>query len=127
MAMSRKSSKKCSRGKKLIKSHKRSSGKRVKSHCRKVSHKRSRKVSRKVSRKRSRSPGRVRKTSANPCSYLKKSQCPTDPNCHYVKRRGCVRRYNVAAGKAKYEGPVTASVAMSRSRMNPFSASAKLL
>ena len=123
MAMSRKSSKKCSRGKKLIKSHKRSSGKRVKSHCRKVSHKRSRKVS----RKRSRSPGRVRKTSANACSYLKKSQCPTDPNCHYVKRRGCVRRYNVAAGKAKYEGPVTASVAMSRSRMNPFSASAKLL
>lgn len=123
MAMSRKSSKKCSREKKLIKSHKRSSGKKVKSHCRKVSNKRSRKVS----RKRSRSPGRVRKTSANPCSYLKKSQCPTDPNCHYVKRRGCVRRYNVAAGKSVYSGPVPASVAMSRSRMNPFSASSKLL
>lgn len=119
MANSRKSSKKCSRGKKLIKSHKRSSGKRVKSHCRNVS--------RKVSRKRSRSPGRVRKTSANPCSYLKKSQCPTDPNCHYVKRRGCVRRYNVAAGKSVYAGPVPASVAMARSRMSPVAAPGKLL
>lgn len=115
MANSRKSSKKCSRGKKLIKSHKRSSGKRVKSHCRNVS------------RKRSRSPGRVRKTSANPCSYLKKSQCPTDPNCHYVKRRGCVRRYNVAAGKSVYAGPVPASVAMARSRMSPVAAPGKLL
>jgi hypothetical protein len=120
MAVSRKTSKKCSRGKKLIKSHKLSSGKRVKAHCRKISRKRSMKVSRKrsmkVSRKRSRSPGRVKKTSANPCSYLKKSECSGDPNCHYVKKRGCLRRYNVASGKSRYEGPLTPSTSMTRQK-----------
>jgi len=44
-------SKKCSRGKKAVRSHKRSSGKKVRSYCRKVSRKASRKVSHKASRK----------------------------------------------------------------------------
>ena len=60
MIGSRKSSKKCSRGRVGVKSHKRSSGKTVKPHCRRlVSRKSSKKASRaasKVSRKGSKRP-----------------------------------------------------------------------
>jgi len=66
-------SKKCSRGKKAVRSHKRSSGKNVKSYCRKTSSKVSRKVSRKASRKASRKVSRKasRKVSR------KSPMCPT--------------------------------------------------
>jgi hypothetical protein len=56
MAVSRKSSKKCSRGSSGVKSHTRSSGKKVKSFCRKSSHKKSRKTSHKKSHKKSSCP-----------------------------------------------------------------------
>ncbi len=57
MIGSRKSSKKCSRGRVGVKSHKRSSGKTVKSHCRRlVSRKSSKKASKKSSKKVRRSP-----------------------------------------------------------------------
>lgn len=59
MIGSRKSSKKCSRGRVGVKSHKRSSGKTVKSHCRRlVSRKSSKKASKKSSKKVRRSPSR---------------------------------------------------------------------
>lgn len=65
MIGSRKSTKKCSRGRVGVKSHKRSSGKTVKSHCRRTgSRKTSKKASRvasKVSRKGSKRPS-YRKT-----------------------------------------------------------------
>lgn len=132
MAVSRKSTKKCSRGRAGVKSHKRSSGKAVKSYCRKVSHKRSRKSSKsygfsshKVSHKRSHKASkkhsrkgskkgsfrRIKKSPSNPCSILKKRNCAGNPNCHYVSRRGCARRRGVATKGVSYAGPVTAQAA----------------
>lgn len=134
MARSHKSTKKCSRGRVAVKSHKRSSGKTVKSHCRKnsrkTSHKRSNKSygfahktshkasrSMKASHKRSRKGSkkgsfrRIKKSPSNPCSLLKKRACAGNPNCHYVSRRGCARRRGVATQGVTYAGPVTASAA----------------
>ena len=140
MAVSRKSTKKCSRGRAGVKSHRRSSGKMVKAHCRKVSHKRSHKSSKsygfsshkvshkrshkgskksshKVSHKRSRKGSkkgsfrRIKKSPSNPCSMLKKRNCAGNPNCHYVSRRGCARRRGVATKGVSYAGPLTAQAA----------------
>lgn len=141
MAVSRKSTKKCSRGRAGVKSHRRSSGKLVKAHCRKVSrkgshhkrshkssksygfsshkvsHKRSRKGSKKSSHKVSRKGSkkgsfrRIKKSPSNPCSMLKKRSCSGNPNCHYVSRRGCARRKGVATKGVSYAGPVTAQAA----------------
>jgi hypothetical protein len=35
------------------------------------------------------------------CSIRNKKQCCGDPNCHYVKKRGCIRRKG-----GVYEGPI---------------------
>jgi len=68
MIGSRKSTKKCSRGRLGVKSHKRSSGKTVKSHCRRVG-------SRKTSKKASRSASKVsRKGSKRPRPSYRKSK-----------------------------------------------------
>lgn len=82
----------------------------------KQSRKHSKKASHKRSHKRSRSFNRVRKSMSNPCSVLKRSYCKQDPNCHYVKKRGCFRRSGVAAGKATYAGPQTANVMTAREK-----------
>ena len=86
-----------------------------KKHSRKHSKKASRKAV-KRSHKRSRSFNRVRKSMSNPCSVLKRSYCKQDPNCHYVKKRGCFRRSGVASGKATYAGPQTANVMTAREK-----------
>ena len=52
---------------------------------------------RKSSKKSKRKSLRVKKSV---CSLRNKKQCGGDPNCHYVKRRGCTRR------KGVYEGPI---------------------
>ena len=81
-------SKKCSRGKKAVRSHKRSSGKKVKSYCRKVSRKMSQKRSRKMSQKRSRKspmcpPGLVwRKSHKRSSGKRVKGQCVRSPLRH---------------------------------------------
>lgn len=38
------------------------------------------------------------------CSGLKKKRCRTNPNCHYVKNRGCKGRSGTKKGMV-YEGP----------------------
>ena len=53
-----------------------------------------------------RTPGRVKKDASNPCSLRNKKQCGGDPNCHYVKRRGCTRRRGAATKGQVYEGPM---------------------
>jgi hypothetical protein len=99
---------------------KKHSRKNSRKHSKKTSHKRSpkhsRKHSKKTSHKRSRSFNRVRKSLSNSCSVLKRSYCKQDPNCHYVKKRGCFRRSGVAAGKKTYAGPQTADVMSHRER-----------
>jgi hypothetical protein len=74
MIGSRKSTKKCSRGRVGVKSHKRSSGKTVKSHCRRVgSRKTSKKSSKKSSKKNSRSVYRKSSKRVKKASSHKKS------------------------------------------------------
>ena len=48
---------------------------------------------------------RIKKDPSNPCSMRSAKTCGGDPNCHYVKKRGCVRKSGVAKGSAVYEGP----------------------
>ena len=50
--------------------------------------------------------GRVKKSITNACSLRKKSECGGDPNCHYVNKRGCMRRRGAATKGVSYEGPV---------------------
>ena len=74
---------------------------------RKVSRKGSRKGSKKVYRKASKGGFRHVKKSTSMCSSLKRSVCSSNPNCRYVKRRGCFRKSGVAGGMM-YEGPMLA-------------------
>lgn len=71
------------------------------------SRKGSRKGSKKVYRKASKGGFRHVKKSTSMCSSLKRSVCSSNPNCRYVKRRGCFRKPGVAAGML-YEGPMLA-------------------
>ena len=64
-----------------------------------------RKGSKRTSRKGSRRLGRVKRNPSNACSMRSKTTCGGDPNCHYVKYRGCSRRSGVRKGIA-YEGPM---------------------
>ena len=89
------------------------SKKSMKKHSKKHSKKCLRKCSRKCSKKskkskksKGRSSGRVKKSASNPCSLRNKKQCGGDPNCHYVKRRGCTRRRGAATKGQVYEGPM---------------------
>jgi len=70
---------------------------------------RSRKSYRKsrCSRRRSRKSKsrRIKKNPNNPCSMRSAKTCGGDPNCHYVKRRGCARKSGVKKGSVVYEGP----------------------
>jgi len=77
-----------------------------KKHSKKGSRKGSRKGSKKSKKSKRRSPGRVKKDASNPCSLRNKKQCGGDPNCHYVKRRGCTRRRGAATKGQVYEGPM---------------------
>jgi hypothetical protein len=77
-----------------------------KKHSKKGSRKGSRKGSKKSKKSKRRSPGRVKKDASNPCSLRNKKQCGGDPNCHYVKRRGCTRRSGAATKGQVYEGPM---------------------
>ena len=64
-----------------------------------------RKSGRKSPSKRKGSYRRIKKSIKNPCSLRQKNICTEDPNCHYVKRRGCMRKSGVVKGSAVYEGP----------------------
>jgi hypothetical protein len=88
---------------------KKSMKKHSKKHCKKGSRKGSRKGSKKSKKSKKskrRTPGRVKKDASNPCSLRNKKQCGGDPNCHYVKRRGCTRRRGAATKGQVYEGPM---------------------
>lgn len=52
-------------------------------------------------KKHTRKSSKKSKKRKSPCSLRKKKQCCGDPNCHYVKRRGCIRRKG-----GVYEGPI---------------------
>ena len=110
MAKSRKGSRKgsrktsCGSRKIRVKGYTRADGSRVKAHCSRVG---KRKVSRKGSRKASKGGFRKVKKVTSMCSSLKRSVCSSNPNCRYVKRRGCFRKPGVAAGML-YEGPMLA-------------------
>ena len=85
------------------------SKKSMKKHSKKCLRKCSRKGSKKSKKSKKskrRSPGRVKKSASNPCSLRNKKQCGGDPNCHYVKRRGCTRRRGAATKGQVYEGPM---------------------
>ncbi len=109
MAYSKKHSRKMSK-----KNSRKMSKKNSRKMSKKRSHKMSKKHSRKMSKKRSRSPGRVRRSPSNPCSMLNKPQCGGDPNCHYVSKRGCLRRSGVATRGVRYAGPVTPAATTQR-------------
>ena len=85
---------------------KKSMKKHSKKHSKKCLRKCSRKGSKKSKKSKRRSPGRVKKSASNPCSLRSKKQCGGDPNCHYVKRRGCTRRRGAATKGQVYEGPM---------------------
>jgi hypothetical protein len=92
----------------------------TKSRSRSLSTKPDRTMKRSPGRPRNRSPssklyGRVRKSKDNPCSLRNRNNCSDDPSCHYVKKKGCIRRPsyrkkltskgNTRKYKLKYEGP----------------------
>jgi hypothetical protein len=52
------------------------------------------------------STSRIKKDPSNPCSMRSAKTCGGDPNCHYVKRRGCARKSGVKKGSAVFEGPM---------------------
>ena len=49
---------------------------------------------------------RIKKDPSNPCSMRSAKTCGGDPNCHYVKKRGCARKSGVKKGTAVFEGPM---------------------
>jgi len=63
------------------------------------------KGSRKGSKK-SRRLSRFKVDPSNRCSTNKKAQCLTDPNCTYVKKRGCRSRQGTVTGGLVFEGPL---------------------
>jgi hypothetical protein len=63
----------------------------------------------KGSRKGSKKSKRLSRFKADPsnrCSMNKKAQCVTDPNCQYVKKRGCRSRQGTVTGGLVFEGPL---------------------
>ena len=106
---------------------------------RKASRKPSRKVIRKASRKASRKPSRrvvrnaspkrrtkrrtsrrtsrkvrklpkIKPNESNPCSALRKKNCPGNPSCGWRKRLGCYRKRNVVKKGLVFEGPMFESM-----------------
>ena len=63
------------------------------------------KGSRKGSKK-SRRLSRFKADASNRCTMNKKAQCLTDPNCTYVKKRGCRSRQGTVTGGLVFEGPL---------------------
>lgn len=85
-------------------SYRKKSGKRSKRSTRKTSGKRTKRRSGRKSAKRSRAGSRKIKNS--PCAKYKRDECGSvDPNCGWVKKRGCSRRRGAATKGAVYEGP----------------------
>jgi len=85
-------------------SYRKKSGKRSKRSPRKTSGRRTKRRSGRKSAKRSRAGSRKIKNS--PCAKYNKNQCGSvDPNCGWVKKRGCSRKRGAATKGAVYEGP----------------------
>ena len=88
-------------------SYRKKSGKRSKRSPRKGSRKSGRRTKRRSGRKSSR---RVkygsRKIKKSPCAKYKRDECGSvDPNCGWVKKRGCSRKRGAATKGFVYEGP----------------------
>ena len=74
---------------------------------RKGSKKGSRRTYRKKGSKKSkRRLSRFKSDPSNRCSMNKKAQCETDPNCTYVKKRGCRSKQGTVTGGLVFEGPM---------------------
>ena len=74
---------------------------------RKGSKKGSRRTYRKKGSKKSkRRLSRFKADPSNRCSMNKKAQCETDPNCTYVKKRGCRSRQGTISDNLVFEGPM---------------------
>jgi len=73
---------------------------------RKGSSKGSRRTYRKKGSKKSKRLSRFKADPSNRCSTNKKAQCLTDPNCTYVKKRGCRSRQGTVTGGLVFEGPL---------------------
>ena len=85
-------------------SYRKKSGKRSKRSPRKTSGRRTKRRSGRKSAKRVRAGSR--KIKKSPCAKYKKTQCGSvDPNCGWVKKRGCSRKRGAATKGAVYEGP----------------------
>jgi hypothetical protein len=85
-------------------SYRKKSGKRSKRSPRKTSGRRTKRRSGRKSARRVKYGSRKIKNS--PCSKYKKNQCGSvDPNCGWVKKRGCSRKRGAATKGAVYEGP----------------------
>ena len=65
-----------------------------------------RKSGKKGSRKGSKKSRRFKVDPSNRCTTNKKAQCLTDPNCTYVKKRGCRSRQGTVTGGLVFEGPM---------------------
>ena len=84
-------------------SYRKKSGKRSRRSTRKTSGRRTKRRSGRKSAKRSRAGSR--KIKKSPCAKYNKKQCGSvDPNCGWVKKRGCSRKRGAASGSV-YEGP----------------------
>jgi hypothetical protein len=88
-------------------SYRKKSGKRSKRSPRKGSKRSGRRTKRRSGRKSAkRSRIGSRKIKNSPCAKYKKDQCGSvDPNCGWVKKRGCSRKRGAATKGAVYEGP----------------------
>ncbi len=85
-------------------SYRKKSGKRSKRSPRKTSGRRTKRRSGRKSAKRVRAG--YRKIKNSPCAQYNKNQCGSvDPNCGWVKKRGCSRKRGAATKGAVYEGP----------------------
>jgi hypothetical protein len=86
-------------------SYRKKSGKRSKRSPRKGSRKSGRRTKRRSTRRSKRSRIGSRKIKKSPCAKYNKNQCGSvDPNCGWVKKRGCSRKRGAASGSV-YEGP----------------------
>ena len=85
-------------------SYRKKSGKRSRRSPRKTSGRRTKRRSGRKSAKRVRAG--YRKIKNSPCAKYNKNQCGSvDPNCGWVKKRGCSRKRGAATKGAVYEGP----------------------
>ncbi len=64
------------------------------------------KGSKKGSKKSKRRLSRFKVDPSNRCTTNKKAQCLTDPNCTYVKKRGCRSRQGTISDNLVFEGPM---------------------